>query len=228
MNREGPWVALSCGLLRNRKLRRVSSSARLLYIAGLLHCGDELTDGEIELAALPALLLESGARRPTVSELEDAGLWHELEGGGWEINGYLDWNLSRADWERNRAANARRQAAYRARQERESSTNAARTLHEHDTDSEPAGDKTSLGINKRKSVTKPQIGKGNAESNALRDASRDPVTNGAEEKRERDKSLSPKGTGSRENGQGLTAPSLLVESLRLELERLTGPDGVPV
>lgn len=120
MNRQGPWIALSCGLLRHPKLRKVDPTARLLYIAGVLHCGDELTDGLIERDSLPFLWPLIGVTPREgghlVKQLQNAALWHPAENvDGWIVNDYLDWNPDRKSWERQRELNANRQAKHRAK-----------------------------------------------------------------------------------------------------------------
>ena len=138
MNRDGPWIALDCGALRDPRVRPLGAAAKLLYIAGLCHCGDELTDGLIEPHALAGLYRETGARSRDVAALVAAGLWEPLEPRtshdlattsprtshrgrhAYRVRNYLKWNPSRAEWEKRRADNAKRQAAYRERQENES------------------------------------------------------------------------------------------------------------
>lgn len=113
-NRDGSWAALDVGMLRNRKTRGLTAAQALLYVAGILHCADELTDGEIARNVLPQLRLESRARPSDVAHLVDSGLWVETP-GGWSVVGYLDWNPPKQWWEGRRKANARRQAEWRDR-----------------------------------------------------------------------------------------------------------------
>lgn len=119
-NRTGPWAAVDAGLLRNPKVAALRPPARWLYVAGILHCADELTDGRIARHALPRLLLEAGARRPNIAELEAAGLW-EAEPDGWAVRDYLAWNPPKTHWESQRKRNAEKQSAWRERQ-RQAST----------------------------------------------------------------------------------------------------------
>ena len=134
-SRSGPWAAVDAGLLRHPKVERLHrAQARLLYLALILHCADELTDGLVSDACLPRLMQSTGARRPDLEALENVGLIsresdENLTGicGEWRVNGYLDWNPSRAHWERQREANARRQAEWRDRQrEHATRSNASR------------------------------------------------------------------------------------------------------
>lgn len=117
-NRTGPWAALDAGLLRNAKLERLPrASCGLLYVACVLHCADELTDGFVPAAAMRRLLLAAHAKRPDVVELVASGLLVEREdASGWDVHGYLEWNPPRAYWEHQKARNASKQAAWRERQ----------------------------------------------------------------------------------------------------------------
>lgn len=118
LNRTGPWIALDVGVFRNPKLRKLDPLARLLYIVGLCHCGDELTDGMIEADALPLLwpLVGVTPREGTnlIKQLERASLWTSHP-SGWEVNDYLDWNPDRTSWQRRREQNTNRQRAFRVR-----------------------------------------------------------------------------------------------------------------
>ncbi len=112
-----PWVAVDCGLLRNPKVATLGARAFFLYIAGLCHCADELTDGHIAPRALPRLAAEAQLERPrrAVTQLVREGLWHPADDGGWDVNDYLDWNPSRAWFARRRERERERKAEYRAR-----------------------------------------------------------------------------------------------------------------
>lgn len=224
--RDGPWVALDVGLLRNRKLSDISTPAVLLYIACLMHCGDELTDGHVRAGALRWILGEARATRKHLHELERGGLLEPVDGGH-TIPDYLEWNPSRAWWERKREHERERKAEYRRRQraEHEPSRGASTSQVDPQARHEQAGTQTPKHAQPKPHEHKAR-GTLSRGDNPTDVPGGTPPTNENETRSTR--SSSPKGTGSRENGQGLTAPSLLVESLRLELERLTGPDGVPV
>lgn len=110
--RDGPWVAVDCGLFRHRKVEGLSAQAFRLLIALWCHCGDELTDGHVSTRAMRRLRVEARSPASALQELYDAGL---LEGHGpWEVPGYLDWNPPRAHVEARRAATRDRVARHRA------------------------------------------------------------------------------------------------------------------
>lgn len=223
--RDGPWVALDVGLARHRKVEGLSAPAFRLYIVCLCHCGDELTDGAIRPSSVRRLLAEAGTTMRHARELEDAELLKPDKAGGYTVPGYLDWNPSRAWWERRREYERTRKADYRRRQR-----------GEQEPKLEPSFDQT-YAVSSTKANPKSETEYEQAERHKQRDgASLSPRDNPRDvpqgtpptNETRSTKSSSPKGTDSRENDHESTAPSLLVESLRLELERLTGPDGVPV
>lgn len=78
--------------LRHPKVLRISDTAFRLWVAGLAHCQEHLTDGAVDAAALWTF----GVRHEPshVAELIDAGLWHR-DGDNYEVHDYLDWNESR-------------------------------------------------------------------------------------------------------------------------------------
>jgi len=49
------WVALDDQIFMNKKVARCDPSTKLLYIVGLVYCGNQLTDGYIEQDTLPLL-----------------------------------------------------------------------------------------------------------------------------------------------------------------------------
>ena len=128
--RPGPWIALDCGLFRHRKLENLDARSALLWIAALLHCGDELTDGHVSTAAMRRLHVETRSSSRHTGLLVAAGL---LEGDGpWNIPGYLDWNPPREHVELKRAQGAERTRQHRAkRRAQDPERNAARNaLHQ--------------------------------------------------------------------------------------------------
>lgn len=112
--RPGAWAAVDVGLLRHRKLAALRGRADVLYLACVLHCADELTDGRVRQHAVRRLLLEARARRVDFNELVAAGLLADAQDGdGWDVVGYLEWNPPRSYWDRKRAQSAQRQQRWR-------------------------------------------------------------------------------------------------------------------
>jgi hypothetical protein len=97
------WVRLDVGLFSHPKIKRLESAAGmpgvLLYIRAISYSTEYLTDGWVPLP-LPK---EWGYGRKHTEALEDVGLWIPLEitdDGGWIINDYPQYQLTRAEWER--------------------------------------------------------------------------------------------------------------------------------
>lgn len=114
-SRDGPWIALDTALLRNAKIASLTAPAFRLFIAGLCHAGDELTDGVVGLGALRVVKAQASATAAHMRELLEAGLWAELPDGGYVAPGYLDWNPPRAWLALRRERDARRQREWRAK-----------------------------------------------------------------------------------------------------------------
>ena len=114
------FVPLDVGYFRHPRSLAAGPEGRMLHLASLCWAKAHRTDGHVEPAAIPTLLLDAGARKSAVDALERAGLWVP-NGSGFEISGYLDRNMSRAEIaeqsERNRAAGRERQARWRAQRE---------------------------------------------------------------------------------------------------------------
>ena len=98
------------GFADHPKVRRLSPHAFQLHVAGILHCSRWLTDGVIQADSVPDLVRKF--RPSAVDELIAAGLWRDQAGLAYVIHDYLEWNDSRAQVERRRAAKAERQARW--------------------------------------------------------------------------------------------------------------------
>lgn len=92
------------------KFHKLPAATERLWTRALAYADYHLTDGLISLSALKDL---SGTRAQA-DKLTAVGLWHERP-DGWQINRYLDYAASRAEVERKREANRRRQQRHRER-----------------------------------------------------------------------------------------------------------------
>jgi hypothetical protein len=92
------WVALDDQIFMNRKVAQCDPSSKLLYIVGLVYCGNQLTDGFIPQDTLPLLAGMAGIdlanAKQNVSKLVSIGLWNAIA-DMWHIPDYLDYNPSR-------------------------------------------------------------------------------------------------------------------------------------
>jgi hypothetical protein len=85
------WARLDTGYLRNPKVRTVGAAGAMLHLASILHCVDQLTDGQIDDSSLTSLASDAGVgdrwRRRRAGELVDAGLWIPTE-SGWRLHDF--------------------------------------------------------------------------------------------------------------------------------------------
>lgn len=102
--RPGHYGCVSVKILRNSKVKRLTHPAQIaLYIASILHCAEELTDGYIAPEHLPELCLNAQANpRRDPQQLVAQNLWKPSKHGGYTLPDYLEWNPSRAWWEHKR------------------------------------------------------------------------------------------------------------------------------
>lgn len=103
------WVALDDQIFMNKKVARCDPNTKLLYIVGLVYCGNQLTDGYIEQDTLPLLAGMAGIdlanAKQNASKLVSIGLW-DVTADQWHIPDYLDYNPSREEVLRKKAVRA--------------------------------------------------------------------------------------------------------------------------
>lgn len=126
------WVKLDDGMLQNTKIAAVGALGFAVHVAGIVYCGQALTDGFVPYGVAATLLnfdsvgvfngyqgkdastieiIRSGV--PNYQSLEDAELWAwDDERRGWWLHDYLVYNPSREESEQ--AAAARSEQAKRA------------------------------------------------------------------------------------------------------------------
>lgn len=94
------------------KIAGLSDAAFRLHTLGIIYCSRNLTDGLIPVEDVPRLVRKF--RRPALTELLERGLWAAVMDSAYVIHDYLDWNPSKTEVERRRAAAAKRKAEWRA------------------------------------------------------------------------------------------------------------------
>ena len=110
-----PWVRIHDGALRNLKIVGLSDGAFRLWVAGLAHAQEHLTDGAIRREHLK--LLAAKATPKAITELTAAAmpgsapLWSVTD-AGFEIHDFLQWNDSRDRILAERLWKKRRQELY--------------------------------------------------------------------------------------------------------------------
>lgn len=111
------WVRLHDGAMGSLKIVRLSNSAFRLWIKGLCYCQLNLTDGLIPREALHGF----ETKRADVEMLcrvlvaGKSALWEPIEGFGFKVHDYLDWNDSKDEVQDKRVAAKLRTAESRAR-----------------------------------------------------------------------------------------------------------------
>ena len=109
------WVKLDDNFPDHPKVDQLSEGAFRLYISSLCYAQKYLTDGLINFDRPPRLMARY--RPKYVAELIDSGLW-ERRGRDYEIHDFTVFNHTRDYWEKKRAKDADRLAAWRAEQAR--------------------------------------------------------------------------------------------------------------
>lgn len=88
------WLRLDAGFPEHPKVIGLTDSAFRLHVSALCYARRYLTDGHVPPEFPPRRLARA------IPSLIDARLWvPEPEGDGWIINGYLEWQTSRAEVE---------------------------------------------------------------------------------------------------------------------------------
>ena len=90
------WLKIDDQYFFNRKVLRAGRDARDLHLASMAYCAGQLSDGAIDSESLP--LLGAMAIIPdaeaSAAKLVEVGLW-DIDGDGWQIHDYLDYNPTR-------------------------------------------------------------------------------------------------------------------------------------
>jgi hypothetical protein len=93
------WSKFDDQFYMNPKIASLGRDEQDLYIAAIIYCNGQLTDGFIPAGAIPMLSawakIEANAQAIAYHLLE-AGLW-ENSANGYQIHDFLDWNMSKAD-----------------------------------------------------------------------------------------------------------------------------------
>jgi hypothetical protein len=91
------YTRFALGFPRNRKVASLSDSTFRLWASAMDHAREQLTDGELTEADLDLIprCPTGKARTAAIEELVTSGLW-EVNGDGWMIHDFLDWQDSAA------------------------------------------------------------------------------------------------------------------------------------
>lgn len=86
-----PWIRFEDTFPEHPKLLKAGPRAAWLHVRAIAYCSRLLTDGHVPADALKSL----GGTEILVDRLVKAKLWHK-NADGWSINGYLEYQPSRA------------------------------------------------------------------------------------------------------------------------------------
>lgn len=108
------WLKIDDGFVEHSRIEPLSDKAFRLHIAALCICARKLTDGHVSEKDAKVIQVMAGSRAKHVHELVQFGVW-EVNGDGWNIRDYLDYNPSaeHVKEERRKAAERMQQARKR-------------------------------------------------------------------------------------------------------------------
>lgn len=95
------YAVVEAGFITDPKTARLDCKAMMLYIAGLIHCQEHLTDGlilDVFMPWLASVIHEKNARKQA-DQLVEVGYWESVE-GGYRVHAYLKHNRSRVEVEK--------------------------------------------------------------------------------------------------------------------------------
>jgi hypothetical protein len=111
-----PWARFDDRFPSNRKVRLLSDAAFRLYVSAICWSAENLTDGVVQKTEL-RLVSDVKAASRRAQELVEAGLFEALEGGGWKIHDYHEYNPTAEQVKADRAAKTARQQRWRKKKE---------------------------------------------------------------------------------------------------------------
>lgn len=85
------WLRIDDGFVEHERVEPLSDKAFRLHVTALCMCARKLTDGHISEKDALVTRTITGARQRHIEELELYGLW-QLNGDGYQIRDYLDYN----------------------------------------------------------------------------------------------------------------------------------------
>lgn len=91
------WAKIDDRFMRHPKIIAAGRDARDLYLAALLYCSENLTDGHVPAARLRLLAAEADIDSPleAAERLVEVGLWERRGNDGWQVHDYLEYQPSR-------------------------------------------------------------------------------------------------------------------------------------
>ena len=115
------YVKVDDGIFSHPRMLSVHPLARLLWVAGLCHAGQHVTDGVVPRSVLPILSAQTSATAKHAAQLVDAGLWEECA-EGWRIRNWSKHNRTAAEVDAERERWRRQKRGQRQRPVPDTST----------------------------------------------------------------------------------------------------------
>lgn len=106
-----PWFKIDDGFWSHPKILELSDAAVALWVRAGSYCAGHLTDGVVKRSTLRML----GADRDAATELVLAGLWDTNSDGVWSFHDWEDYQPTREEVLKDRAAAAERKRVSRER-----------------------------------------------------------------------------------------------------------------
>ena len=109
-----PYLNMDDNFADHPKVDGLSDGAFRLHVSAMCYAAKHRTDGALPPERIPRLMPRF--KQTYVTELIKAGLWVQHDDGQ-KIHDYLDWNKSRAWWEKEKKDGMERQRKSRANRE---------------------------------------------------------------------------------------------------------------
>lgn len=104
------WLKIDDNVPHHKKMLAAGPAAAWLWLCGVAYCQRHKTDGFIPREALPWLGVVKP--QPLALVLVRVALWH-VEGEGWRVHDFLDWNASSEERQERSGQKAERQQRWR-------------------------------------------------------------------------------------------------------------------
>ena len=110
------WAKIDDRFLMNPKVMSAGLEGRALYLAGILYCAGELTDGKIPAGAVRKLAALSDVEDAAAAteRLISLNLWEPADDGGYLIHDYLEYNPAGEKVRSERSAAKERMSRHRS------------------------------------------------------------------------------------------------------------------
>lgn len=159
------WLKIDDGFAESKRIAAITDRALRLHLIALCYCARNLTDGRLDERGvkIACAILDKPNPRRYIAELVEIGLWLADEEGGYELEGYLEYNPD-ADTVREE----RRKARIRMQELRKKRAGSEERSGERDGERSPTSTRPVPSVGKPKAVVlEPRFGQANSPEIAL-------------------------------------------------------------